>query len=328
MNRRNFIKNTAISSIATAAFSPLPAFTKGNNSPLISFGICADLHQDFTPDAPRRLSAFIDDMNLKKPDFIIQMGDFCCPLEKNKEIMDIWQQYKGPKYHVIGNHDLEGNKYTRKQLIHFWGLKAPYYSFDIKKYHFIILDGNEHNPSHEPAWKYERFISNTQIQWLENDIEMTNLPVIVFLHQGLDNDGGIENATKVRQVFYRANQKAGKPKVKLVFTGHHHQDYHNVINDIHYIQINSTSYHWQGHQYAESPFDKKLNKAYPLLKYMAYYKDPLWATINIYSDGLLLMQGRKSAFLGRTPIELGMPTYEFAYPVVPRISDRKIQLVL
>ena len=326
MNRRHFIRNSTLGSIGAAAALPFSSYAKSNVMPAIRFGICTDLHQDFIPDAPHRLGAFMDDMHHQKPDFIIQMGDFCCPLVKNQEIMDIWNQYKGPSYHVVGNHDLESGKYDRKELIDFWGLKAPYYAFDLKGYHFVVLDGNEHNPAHKTPWKYERFIGDAQLEWLEKDLEQTNLPVIVFLHQGLDNDGGIENATKVRQVFYRANQKAGRIKVKLVFTGHHHQDYHNTIIGIHYLQINSASYHWQGSDYPLSPYGKRFSSTYPLMKYMAHYKDPLWALIDISADGVLQVHGRRSSFLGPSPVELGMPPYAFAYPVVPEISDRRIHL--
>jgi len=60
-----------------------------------SIGICADLHQDIIYDAPRRLQAFIDEMNELKPDFIIQLEDFCTPKIENKIIMDIWDQFTG-----------------------------------------------------------------------------------------------------------------------------------------------------------------------------------------------------------------------------------------
>ena len=33
--------------------------------------------------------------------------------------------------------------------------------------------------------------------------------------------------------------------MQMVFSGHHHQDYRNIINGIKYIQINSMSYHYQ-----------------------------------------------------------------------------------
>ncbi len=33
--------------------------------------------------------------------------------------------------------------FTREQTIEYWGMPTKYYSFDMKGYHFIILDGND-----------------------------------------------------------------------------------------------------------------------------------------------------------------------------------------
>jgi predicted phosphodiesterase len=329
MDRRLFLRSTTLGGIAMTGIDRLPQ-PPDTARPFDSLriGLCADLHQDLIFDAPRRLEAFIMDMQQKRPDFIIQMGDFCCPRDRNRPLMEIWNRFSGPRYHVIGNHDPE-NEFTREQVVDYWQAKGKYYSFDIKGFHCVVLDGNDHNPEHKPAWKYERFIGREQLQWLEADLDKTSLPVIVFCHQGLDNDmGGIENGTRVRLVLERANQKSRFSKVQVVFSGHHHQDYYNVFNGIHYMQINSMSYHWQGNKYAESPFDEAQNRQYPLLKYMAHYKDPLWAMVDITPDGRLHLQGRRSSFVGRSPQDLGMPEFEFGYPVVPYISDKQVRLQL
>ena len=90
-----------------------------------------------------------------------------------------------------------------------------------------------------------RYIGKNQLNWLRQDLKETDLPCIVFCHQGLDNDlGGITNATSTRIILEQAKFEGGGSKVQVVFTGHHHQDYHNIINGIHYVQINSMSYQW------------------------------------------------------------------------------------
>ncbi|MFC3197141.1 metallophosphoesterase family protein [Parapedobacter deserti] len=291
----------------------------------IRFGVCTDVHQDLIPDAERRLAAFIEEMEREKPDFIIQLGDFCFPDEQNTNFMQIWNSFSGKKLHVVGNHDPEGD-YTLTEVMDFWGMESPNYSLNLNGYHLVTLNGNDVNPEHEIPWKYERYISKEQLDWLESDLNATDLPTIVFCHQGLDNPKRIENALFVRTLFERVNQHAGFRKVQLVFSGHHHLDYHNVINGIHYIQINSMSYNWQGDNYAESPYPESVNKQYPLLKYMAHYKDPLWALIEIDESGRLTLTGRSSTFFGKSPQALGKPRYEYAYPVVPHIKDRQVQL--
>ena len=124
MKRRNFLTTSIIGSIGMAgmvnfkanAKDVSPELTKGKV--LARIGICTDLHQDIIPDAPQRLQAFITEMNELKPDFIVQMGDLCEPKPSNQVIMDIWNQFKGAKYHVIGNHDTDGG-FTHNQVVSF-----------------------------------------------------------------------------------------------------------------------------------------------------------------------------------------------------------------
>jgi calcineurin-like phosphoesterase family protein len=118
----------------------------------------------------------------EQPNFIIQMGDFCRPEPRNKVIMYIWNRFPGRKYHVLSNHDAEMGC-TREQAVEFWKAEGKYYPVDQKHYHLIMLDGNDHNPAHRIPWQYERYISDEQLQWLEDDLDKTNLPVIVFCHQ-------------------------------------------------------------------------------------------------------------------------------------------------
>ena len=332
-NRRHFIKNTALGSVAFpftgAVGGNTPAPTAREKFPEIRIGICADLHQDIMHDAPQRLESFINDMNDQKPDLIVQLGDFCTPKESNNVILDIWNRFPGSKYHVLGNHDMDGN-FTRDQTVAYWNAIAKYYSFDNNGYHFVILDGNEPNPN-RPSRGYPRFISDEQLHWLEADLDQTTLPVIVFCHQGLDNDiAGIENATKTRLVLERANSKAGLRKVQMVFSGHHHQDYHNIINGIHYIQINSISYYWIGETYAHIRYSEEVDKAHTAIKYTVPYEKPIWALVEISARGKMKIYGKRSVFVGPSPEELGggIAVYAGGYPAHSFISDREIQLTM
>ena len=201
------------------------------------------------------------------------------------------------------------------------------YSFDTNGYHFIVLDGNDKDPSPNRPPGYARYIGHEQLQWLEKDLSSTNLPTIVFCHQGLDNDlGGIDNATASRLVLEKANQKAGFNKVQFVFSGHHHQDYYNQINGIHYIQINSMSYNWLGGDYQHIRYSEKVDKSHPWIKYTVPYKDPIWAYAEISTRGTLQLYGKKTEFVGPSPKELGVDPSKFGYPIVASISDRKIRV--
>lgn len=330
MKRRSFIQAGALATAFAGVTLPVEAALRGSlkpKFPTIKFGACADIHQDFYPGVPDRLSEFVDDMTDKNADFIIQLGDFCRPEPENQIIMDIFNRFPHTKLHVLGNHDSE-KRFPREEVVKFWGAIGKYYSLNLNDYHIVVLDGNETNPnpSRNCALSYERYISDEQLQWLEEDINSTSLYTLVFSHQSLDLDSGVENSAKVRAVLDRCNQRTGFQKILMVISGHHHLDYHNVINGINYIQVNSMCYHWQGDQFAESPFSKEINDKYPLLPKMSHYKDSLYAFFEISETGVLKMKGKKSDFLGKSPQELGMPEFHHTYRVVPYISDREIQL--
>jgi predicted phosphodiesterase len=323
MYRKDFLKTSAL---ATGAFVFSPNAKTISAGKKIRFGLIADLHHDIMHDAPDRLSAFIKEMNADAPDFIIQMGDFCMPKKENQPLMDIWNQFNGPAYHVIGNHDTDGG-YTREQVVNFWKATGKYYSYDAKGFHFVILDGNENNESKDRPPGYARYISRVQIEWLKKDLDQTSLPVIVCCHQGLDNDtGGLENGMMIRYTLEMANKKAGFKKVILVLSGHHHQDYYNHINDIHYVQVNSASYQWLGDNYQEIRYSAEVDKNHPNIKKTVPYKDPLWALIEIEEKGKISIKGKQSVFVGSAPEKMGVDINLYIYPIVPWISDRKLDV--
>ena len=322
------MKNSAITSLGTLLGSGGMAACQGNEQLTpIRFGICADIHLDTVYDGKQRLQTFITAMQSIKPDFILQMGDFCGPKPGNEKLLETWNRFNGPRYHVIGNHDTDGD-YTKQQVVDFWKMPHAYYSFDHKGYHFIVLDGNDPWASRDPRNKYWSYVGDEQLSWLENDLEKSTSPVMVFIHQGLDNDiGGVENAVQVRAAFDRHNSKTGTKKVQLVFSGHHHQDYYNCINGIHYVQINSMSYKWLGAGYEHVPYSEAVNKEFTWTKFTAPYKDPLWAEVAIDASGKIKITGKQSTFVGETPKELGRPLYPDGYAEVPYISARELTLV-
>ncbi|MCE4566974.1 metallophosphoesterase [Maribellus sp. CM-23] len=324
MKRKDFIRY----SIGGVAMLTLPiglnAINKGSKHK-IRFGVCADVHKDIMHDADERLQAFINKASEKKTDFIIQMGDFCRPYEQNKEFLDIFNNYPGNKYHVIGNHDMDGG-FSREQVIEFWNAPQKYYSFNQNDFHFIVLDGNDKNPSPDKAAGYARFIGKEQVEWLKNDLATTDLPCIVFSHQSLENvELGVENQNEIRAILEAANKTAGFEKVVACFSGHHHTDYATSINGIYYIQINSMSYSWLGGDYQTIRYSKEIDEKFPWIKYTVPYADPLFAFIEI-DQNKIQIHGVESTFVGPSPEELRFPKPTENSPIVPMISDRKLKI--
>lgn len=108
-----------------------------NGSKTVKFAVCTDVHQDLIYDATDRMQKFVSAAKKENVDFIIQLGDFCMPFEKNEPFLKTWDSFNGPKYHVLGNHDTDVSPKIVTQQ--FWGMEKPFYSFDKRAFHFVDM---------------------------------------------------------------------------------------------------------------------------------------------------------------------------------------------
>lgn len=284
-------------------------------------------------DAEKRLNYFVDEMNNEKVDFIIQLGDFCFPKEENRTFLETWNSLKGPKYHVLGNHDMGIS--SKRGIMDFLEIESNYYSFDSKGFHFIVLDPNFYidSSAHIP-YENSNYYSHgstrgnlppDQLEWLKEDLERTSKPVIIFSHQSLSTTDSTKNLNEARAILEKANEKAGNIKVIACFNGHTHTNDCKEINGIYYIQINSISYKWLGEDYASPErYSPELNAKYPSLKYTAPYKDPLYAIVEIHPGSSIQIKGQKSDWVSPSPWELGYRSRFENEDSVPIISDRQL----
>ena len=284
----------------------------------ITFAVCTDVHKDIMHDADERLQAFVDSASNEKVDFIIQLGDFCLPKPENKHFLSIFDSFKGDKYHVLGNHDLDSG-YTRRDNLKFWNRTESYYSFDKNNFHFIVLDAND--TTVPPQKGYAHYVGTGQIEWLKNDVESTDLPIIVFSHQSLFDPFGTENDSIIRRIFEAENLKKGQNKIIACFNGHTHIDNYQKIGGIWYFELNSMSYYWLGKDYAHIRYGNETDKKYPSIKYTAPYKKPLFAIVNINSKREINIKGQKTEWIGPSPKELNFNRPGYEGMVKPEISD-------
>lgn len=319
LSRRHFFFST--SALTTTLLFPSGSIIADEELKPITFGLIADVHQDIMHDAEARLQAFITTMESEEPDFICQLGDFCIPHERNQTFYQIFQSFNGPKYHVIGNHDMDGG-FTREQTVAYYGMPDKHYSFDRGEIHFVVLDGND--PGGERPG-YACHIGEEQANWLRDDLSQTDLPCILFSHQPIDDTyGGIESSASIQAILEEANRTSDRNKVIACFSGHLHRDYIRLIRGIYYIQINSASYHWLGGDYKHLSYEKAVHAAHPYIEYTAPYRDPLWATVTLNpARGVMEIRGKQSEWVGPSPEELhvegnGMHT------ISPKISQWRI----
>jgi predicted phosphodiesterase len=328
IERRQFLNVSMIG--ATAALYPFNRVVGADakTAEPLRFGVIADVHKDVMHDADQRLQVFTDGMNKRQVDFVLQLGDFCIPTTENLGFLKIWNSFLGPRYHVLGNHDTDGNetdhpeRFEREQTVEYWGMEGRYYSFNQKRVHVVVLDGNDQGPGQKP---YYRWVADDQLDWFAEDLASTSLPTLVFVHQSPERSekGGIENGKSVQMVMEDANRKVGRQKVIACFSGHHHRDYMRRIGSVLYSQINSASYYWIGSKYQQVRYSPEIDKSHPYIKYTVPYKESLFAIVTVdLANGILAIEGRSTEFVGPSPWEMGASREELEAPtLVPRISD-------
>jgi len=296
----------------------------------VRIGMCTDVHLPTMHDAEYRITTFIDAMKKEKPDFIIELGDFCTPEPKYAKYFEIWNSFPGDKYHVIGNHEMDGGT-LREKAIAYRGMKTGYYSFEKNGFHFIVLDGNDKkNPE---AKGYKQYIGAEQKAWFQADLASSKYPVVIFSHQGLahyssaDEEYGVENYKEMQAILEAHNTKNPGCKVVACFNGHTHYDYAENINGIWYITITSMSYHWLGEKYVNIQYGPEVDKNFKWIKYTAPFKDPLFTVVEISTKGYIKIAGKKSEWVGKTPWEMGYPENLKKY-MRPEISERNLKFKL
>ena len=292
---------------------------------ILRFGVMTDVHQDIMHDAGERVKQFIGEMTAVQPDFIIELGDFCQPVAKNRDFMKAYNAYPGEKHFVLGNHDMDGG-FRADSTVFFYHSKGRYYSFDKNGFHLVVLDANEVNPSPDRAPGYAHYVGKEQRDWLMRELLKSKYPTVVFSHQPLNN--GIENSKEILQLMTDAGKANPSGRVVACFNGHDHADFAKQIDGIWFIQVNSMSYDWLGDQYAHKSYPDSIHKNYPAIQYTAPYKDPLWAMVTLSSSGKITIKGRKSVYVGLSPAELRHPGKGNGIPSSSAISDRAVSFIM
>lgn len=294
----------------------------------ILFGICADVHQDHGNEESWRMRKFVEEANERGADFIIQLGDFVLPDEAGRKMLNEWEKFNGPRYHVLGNHDTEHG--GKEAVMAFQGQKEKYYSFDCGDYHFIVLDTNYYKRDGEyfdyGGDNYHKdffncYIPSFELEWLRADIDATDKRCFIFTHATLEvGNWRIYNIHSLTGILWRANEKAGYNKVTMCFSGHDHSDEYLFKGGIHYYVVNSMTQKYIGPKYSEEASTAKWAKEYyGKSDFIVPYKDPLYAFVRLKSNGLIQIMGKQSEYVGNSPKEL-----HWEHPASPEISYREL----
>jgi len=225
----------------------------------VRFGLIADVHAHdidspgegkWMTNTEARLAAFTDAMNAWSPDFVIQLGDFvngwvvlgADPGDPARipDILawadELYARFDGPRYHVIGNHDVYNlDKPTYREIL---GIETTTYSFDVGGYHFVALDVQYADDGSDLGHTYmgvAGFLPKEKLAWLRDDLAASTLPTIVFVHQMLDTTiEELGRALIANQHEIQATL-AEDGDIIAVFQGHDHDNAHHVIGEIHFV---------------------------------------------------------------------------------------------
>lgn len=325
----------------------------------VKFGVIADTHPDIVPGGEEKMAAFLDACRKENVDFIIELGDFSCKPSKpdgpkiyydKDKILALFKNFEKPSYHVIGNHDCDGNTKKEDLLAHYGVSYGPYYSFDMGGFHFVVLDNCNYWQdgkvySHDCGYmqnaqggkKIFPYIPQEQLIWLEEDLAKAKNPAIVFAHYPIlaPSTHGIHEARQKNNADLErilANAPSG---TYMCINGHTHLDQLYRTNAIWQYTINSMSNWWAGSKFTcLNRFTPDIDEKFPLLRYVTPYKDAVYAIIEMDENGAMV-KGAKSEFVGKTPEELGVYTNkevgwtyaEISMLVTPRILDRYIPFI-
>jgi len=225
----------------------------------VRIGLIADLHAHDT-DSPlegkwmtrteERLTAFTIAMNAWNPDFVIELGDFvngwvvlgADPGDPARipAILgwadDLYAAFDGPRYHVIGNHDVYN--LDKKQYRSILEIESTFYSFDVGGVHFVVLDVQFAEDGRDLADTYTGVagcLPKAEVDWLRDDLAASDRPTVVFVHQMLDayieawGRALVANQPEIQAVL------AEDGDVIAVFQGHDHDNGYSEIDGIHYV---------------------------------------------------------------------------------------------
>lgn len=320
LDRRSFIKSTLLSSCSFLLPPAILDLWAGEEQSL-RLGLITDLHKDIIHDADLRLQTFLDTLKGTPPHVKIQLGDFAIPKKENQPFIDSFNQGFIPSLHVMGNHDLDEG-YTKEQVIQTFGMPAAYYTQVIQGIRIVVLDGND-SGSPKSTGGYASYIGKVQQDWLNQELTNSKEPVLILSHQPIAGIYTIDNAAEIQALL-----SAHASKIILAINGHAHVDQFLKVGGVSYLHLNSASYYWVGEKHKHLSMDDATHSAYPSLSLTCPYAEVLFGILTVdRKEGKLTLCGRKSSWIGPSPLELGygiLSKAEQDLYLQPRISDRMI----
>jgi 3',5'-cyclic AMP phosphodiesterase CpdA len=256
----------------------------GSSRPDFTFVFMTDIHIQQEKKAVDGFSKAIENANNLNPGFVITGGDLVmdalgATYEKADMLYNLYletsEKFNMPVYNTPGNHEIFGlyeksgvdpshPEYGKKMFAKRIG--KPYYSFDYKGWHFLILD----SIGEVERERYRGIISEEQVDWIKADLKNVaqNTPIVLSAHipfitsmsqvysgslTANSDNIVIVNSKEVLELFNEHN-------LKLVLQGHLHFFEDIYVQGVHFITAGSICGKWW-----EGP-NKKTEEGFLLIK--------------------------------------------------------------
>ncbi len=175
----------------------------------------------------------VEEIQRMKPDFVLSVGDMIEGYTADTvRVKDEWEEYLQliqrctmPVYLSPGNHDIWDDAALPLYLRY---IGAPYYSFDVRGVHFIVLDTGRYGT-------VEQF-PNEQLAWLSDDL--------------MTHSNALYTVVVSHIPYWIRTTAAGEPDtlhalfvehgVDAVFTGHYHEYFSGEYDGVRYTGVGSS----------------------------------------------------------------------------------------
>lgn len=226
----------------------------------VRFGVIADSHYSTRArwggrhysDSLAKMRQAVDAFNAGGLDFAIELGDLkdmgvkpdrAEALGFLDAIEAEFARFAGPRYHVLGNHDMDcvsKQDFLSHTENHGAAKGRQFYSFVVGGVKLVVLDAcfkEDLTPYQCGNFNWRKaFLPDEELAWLDVELKAATMPVVVFCHQLLD---GFSRAKGLGGVFVGnwkcavdIMEKSGN--VLASIQGHHHEGHYSFRNGIHY----------------------------------------------------------------------------------------------
>ena len=347
MKRREFMKLGATASFGLGVNSS--SGIDAGTGACLRFCLFADIHYYpgvYPHDTVDWLEQILDRARRENVSFVVHLGDFAHEPKKCIDYVNRYNDCGMPAYHVLGNHDCDGNTY--EETLAAYRLDRGHYHFDFGGWRFVVLDTNyccldgrffhysvANYPGHHLYWKtHDRkelvghSLSDTrvppaQLSWFADVVERSPRPCVVMSHASFERANGSPDSAAVRKIIDQTNQRH-PGRIRLVLNGHHHRDHVRILENVIYMDVNSANYDWflkEHDRYPVSYVEKWKN-----VRHCIFWDDPVSAIVSLWPSGHIRVEGQRSRFhLGITPSAAGNSPFDRAgRPTSPNIQSFEI----